>query len=155
MLPRQFSHLRLAHISQRKTRAAQLLLRKPGKEVGLVLRRISSAAEQPAVMLRRKLASRIVTSSQKVGANLAGGDQQLVKLQMVVAQAARNRRAPRQILIHERTYDIPLKPVLVIDDVIRNFKVLCYCASVVNVIDGAASPPHLLRHAFAAGKTAL
>jgi len=44
----------------------------------------------------------------------------LIKLQMIVAEAARNRSSPRQILLHKGTHHIALKTVFVVDHVIRN-----------------------------------
>src|SRR6185437_1646727 len=54
VLPRQFAHLRLAHMAQRKARAAELGLGKTKEEVGLILCSIRRATQQPAVALRRK-----------------------------------------------------------------------------------------------------
>src|SRR5215472_1491913 len=106
VLARQLAHMRLAHVAQRKTRAAQLLLGKAEKKIGLVLGWISGAQEQPAVALRRKLAASVVPSRQQVSADLPCGNQQLVKLQMVVAQAAGNRRPAGNIFVNERTHHV-------------------------------------------------
>src|SRR5438270_6023676 len=57
MLPRQFAHLRLLHVSQRKQRAAQLLLRQSEEKIRLVLGGIGGASQQPAIALRGKLAA--------------------------------------------------------------------------------------------------
>src|SRR5258708_8862512 len=84
ILPRQLADLRLIHVAQRETRAAKLFLRETKEKVSLVLRSIGGAAQQPPVALRVKLAAGVVSCGQQVSADLAGGEQQLVKLQMVV-----------------------------------------------------------------------
>ena len=96
-----------------------------------------------------------MSRGQHVRANLPRGDQQLVKLQMVVAQAARNRRAAGKILINKRTHHVALKTLFVVDHVIRNAQVLGHAARVIHVVNGAAAALHLLRHAFVSGKAAL
>ena len=92
---------------------------------------------------------------QQVSADLARGEQQLVKLQMVVAQAARDGRASGKIFVDERTHHVALKALLMVDHVIRNAQVLGHAAGVVHVIDRAAAALHLLGHAFASGQAAL
>ncbi len=74
---------------------------------------------------------------------------------MVVAQAARDRRASRQILLDEGLHHIALKAVLVIDDVIRNTERLSYTARVVNIIERAAAPVDGFRHSGVSCQTAL
>src|ERR1041385_2529496 len=85
MLARQLAHLRLVHVSQRKQRAAELLLRKSEQKIRLVLGRIGGAAQQPAITCRIEFAARVMPCGQHVGANLPSGNQQLIKLKMVIA----------------------------------------------------------------------
>src|SRR6185503_5645071 len=155
VLPRQFAHLRLTHLAQREARAAELLLREPEEEVSLVLGRVSRATQQPAVALRRKLAARVVARGQQVCANLPRRDQQLIKLKMVVAQAARDGRAPGKVLGDKRTHHVALKTLLVVDDVVGNAQVLGHGARVVDILNGAAAPLNVLRHALATGEPPL
>ena len=74
---------------------------------------------------------------------------------MVIAQAARDRRAPGKILRDERTHHVVLEALLLIDDVIRNAERLGHAARVVNVVDRAAASLHRLRHALVTGQAAL
>src|SRR5579859_4919479 len=145
MLPRQIAHLGLGHLAQRKTSAAELLLGKAKEEISLVLGRIGSPLQQPAIALCIELATRIVAGSQQVSADLPGSDQQLVKLEMVIAEAARNRSPSGEILLHKRTHHVVLKPLLVVHHVIRNAEVLGYTSGVVNIVDGATPPLHVFR----------
>src|SRR5438270_11312139 len=66
MLTSQFAHLRLLHVSQRKQRTTELLLRESEEKIGLVLRRISGASQQPAIARRGKLAACMVPGCQLV-----------------------------------------------------------------------------------------
>ena len=84
---------------------------------------------------------------QQISADLPRGRQQLIKLEMVVAQAARNGRASVQILRDERPHHVVLEALLLIDDVIRNAECLGDTARVVDIVDRAAAPLHRLRHA--------
>src|SRR6185437_206145 len=155
VLPRQSAHLRLAHFAQREARAAELFLGEPEEEVGLILCSIRRATQQPAVALRRKLAACVVAGGQQVCANLPSRDQKLIKLQVVVAQSARDGRAPGKILGDKRTHHVALKPLLVIDNVVGNAQVLGHGARVVDILNGAAAPLDVLRHALATGEPAL
>jgi hypothetical protein len=92
---------------------------------------------------------------QHISANLPRGDQKLVELQMVVAQAAGNRRSPGKILVNKRTHHVALKTLFMVHHVIRNAKVLGHAARIVHVVNGAAAALHLLRHALATGKPPL
>src|ERR1019366_8815008 len=74
---------------------------------------------------------------------------------MVIAQTARDRRAPGKILRDKWTYHIVLEAILLIDDVIWDTERLSHATRVVNVIDGAAAPLHGLGHAFVTGQAAL
>src|SRR5258707_1065947 len=155
VLAREFAHLRLIHLAQRKARAAELLLRETKKKICLVLGGIGGAAQQPAIALGIKLAARVVSRSKEVGANLPRGDQQLIELQVIVAKAARNRRASGEILLHERPHYVLLKTFFMIYDVVRNAQVFGDAASVVNILNRAAASLHLLGHTLASGKAAL
>ena len=58
---------------------------------------------------------------------------------MVVAQAARNGRASREILFHEGLHHVALKTVFVIDYVIRDAQSLGDAARVINIIERTAA----------------
>ena len=74
---------------------------------------------------------------------------------MIVAQAARDGRASRKILLDERTHHVALEALLVIDHVIRDADGLGDAARVVHVVEGAAASLHRLRHALVPSQTAL
>src|SRR5262249_39640451 len=135
MLARQLSNLRLGHVAQRETRAAELLLGQAKQEVSLVLGRIGSATQQPAVANCIELAPGVVGGGQKIGADLPRSNQQLIKLQVVVAKAARDRSPAGEILLDKRTYHITLKALLMIDHVIRNAQIFSDAASVVDIVN--------------------
>src|SRR5260370_37542149 len=94
---REFAHRVLTEMSQREKRATQLLLRESEQEISLVLREIRGTLEQPALAIVAELHARVVAGSELVGADLACRHQQLIELQMIVAKAARDRRASRKI----------------------------------------------------------
>src|SRR5262245_26342591 len=144
MVARQFPNLRLVHVAQRETRAAELLLGQAKQEVSLVLGRIGGATQQPAIAICIELAPGVVAGGQEIGADLPRGNQQLIKLQMVVAKAARDRSPAGEILLDKRTYHITLKALLMIDHVIGNAQIFGDAAGVVDIVNRAAASLHLL-----------
>src|ERR1700750_2155186 len=106
-------------------------------------------------MLLGILNPRIVSRGQQVSTDLLSSGQELIKLQVIVAETARNWCATREILVDKWTHHIALKTVLMFHDVVSNPKMLCNVAPFVNVLDRAASPLHLLRLALASGKPPL
>src|SRR5689334_22558531 len=135
VLAGELAHLRLAHFAQRKARAAELLLREAKKKVRMVLGGVGGAAQKPAVARGRKFATCVVAGSQQVSADLSRGDEKLIELQVVVAQAARDGRASGKILAHEGANHVALKALLVVDDVERDAQLLGDGARVVHVVD--------------------
>ena len=83
--------------------------------------------------------------------NLLSDDQKLVELQMVIAQATRDRRTPGEILLHERTHHFVLKPTLMIDDVVGDPDRLRDPARVINIIQRATASLHSFGHALVPG----
>ena len=65
--------------------------------------------------------------------------QQLVELQVVVAERAGNRRAPGQVLGDKRPHHIALEPLLLVDHVVGNAQVLGHAARVVHIVERAAA----------------
>ena len=74
---------------------------------------------------------------------------------MIVAEAARDGRAPRNVLLDERTDHVALETLLVIDHVIRDADLLGHAAGVVDVVERTAASLHGLGHALASGQAAL
>src|SRR5271167_2029441 len=97
----------------------------------------------------------VVAGSYAFRADLAGDYQELIELQVIVAEAARDGRTPGKIFRDERANDLALEALLVIHHVIRNADVLGDAAGIVNIVEGAASSLHGLGHAFVTGEPAL
>src|SRR5450432_1456766 len=108
MAPRDLSHLRLLIISQGEEGARKLLLRKAEEEVSLVLAGICRALQYPPAPRRIIFVSRVMPGCDAVGTDLPRGQQQLVKLQVVVAKRARHRRTASQIFVHKRPHHVAL-----------------------------------------------
>ena len=92
---------------------------------------------------------------QQVRADLASHDQQLIKLEVVVAQAARDGRASGEVVLHEGSHDLALEALLVVDDVVRNADELGNGPGVVHVVERATTALHGLGHALLTGEAAL
>src|SRR5947209_1904666 len=155
MIAGNLTHLWLGHVSERKAGAAELLLGETKQEIGLILGGIGSPLQQPAIALTVKLTTRIVPGGQQICPNLARRHQQLIELQVIVAEAAWNGRASGKIFLHKGTHHVILETILVVDHVVRDTEVLGDTAGIVNVIDGAAASLHLLRHSLMARQAAL
>ena len=85
------------------------------------------------------LVDRVVAGGDAAGADGARGLQQLIELEMVVAERAGNRRAPGEILADERPDHILLEALFLVDDVVGNAEVLGHAARVVHVIERTAA----------------
>ena len=90
------------------------------------------SSQRPLLLV--ELIARVVTRRQPLSADLARGNQQLVELQMVVAQAARDRRAPGEILLHERPHYVVLEAIFLVDDIIRDAERLGDAPRVVHIV---------------------
>ncbi len=130
-------------------------MRQSEEEIRLVLRAIGGALQQPATSLLIEFHARIVAGCDRIGADLLRDRQQLIELKVVVAEAARDGSASRQILLHERTNDVALKAVLVIDYVIGNANRLGDAAGIVHVVQRAAAALDRVRHALVPRQPAL
>src|SRR3984893_7391791 len=96
-----------------------------------------------------------MTGRNFIGTNLLGHNKKLIKLQVIVAEAAWDRRAPGKILFYERANHIALKALLVIDHVVGDAEGFGNPASIVDVVDRTAAALDRFRHAFVSGETAL
>jgi len=117
----------------------QLLLREAEEKIRLVLGQILGPLQNPAPAPLVVLVHRVVAGGDALRANAARRLQQLIELQMVVAERAGNRRAPGQILVDKRPHHVALEPLLLVDDVIRNPQVLGHAPRVINIIQRAAA----------------
>ena len=81
--------------------------------------------------------------------------EELVELEVVVAEGAGNGRAAGEVLGDEGADDLVFEAVLGVDEVVGDAEVLGDAAGVVDVVDGAAAALDGFGHAFAAGEAAL
>src|SRR5207253_7861327 len=109
---------------------------------------VSRTLQEPAAGFFIESHLRVMTGGDAVSANLPGYNQKLIKLQVIVAETTRDWRASGKILFDERTDDVALKALFVIDHIIRNADRLGDAAGVVNVVERAATsldgPGHTL-----------
>ena len=117
----------------------ELLLGEAEEEVGLILGQIGGALENPAGARRIELVDRVVAGGDAVGADGARGLEQLVELEMVVAERAGNGRAAGEILVDEGPDHVALEALLLVDDVVGNAEVLGDVARVVDIVERAAA----------------
>ena len=155
VMARQIANFGLSHFSQGKQSAAELLLGESEQEICLILGAVGGTLQQPAPASLIELHTRIVTSSKSVCANLLGHNQKLIKLQVIVAQAARDRSPPGEIFLDKGTHHVTLESVLVIDHVVRNAESFGYATGIVNIIERTTAALNCLRHPGMAGETAL
>src|SRR5438477_42866 len=107
-----------------------------------IKRRAGGNAQALALSNRELVHACVLAGRQQICPNLPRGDQQLIKLQVVIAEAAWNGRATGKILIHKWTNYVLLKTLLVIYHIIWNAEALGYPACIVNILDRAAASLH-------------
>ncbi len=135
LLTGNLAHFGLGEVAQRKERARQLLLGEAEEEVGLVLGMIGGALENPAVARRVVLVDGVVAGGDAAGADGARGLEELVELEMVVAERTGDRRPAGEVLGDERPHHILLEALFLVDDVVGNAEVLGDAAGVVHVVE--------------------
>jgi hypothetical protein len=96
-----------------------------------------------------------VSGCNALSANLLSHNQKLIKLQVIIAEAARDGSPSGKVLLDEWTNHVALEAILMIDDVVRDAEMLSDAAGIVDVVEGAAASGDLLGHAFVSSKTAL
>src|SRR5437588_3464950 len=101
-------------MSERKAGATQLVLRESKEKIALVARAIHAAQQAPAGVLCMPLHAGVVAGGDALGADLPGGNQEIIKLQVIVAECAWNWRTAREILLHERPHHLLLKALLMV-----------------------------------------
>ena len=155
VLAGQFANLGLGHIAERKRRPAELFLREAEEEIRLILAGVGGTLQQPAATASVERNAGVVACRHALCADLLRDDQELIELQMIVAEAAGDGRTSRKILFDERAYDVPLESLLVVDDVVGDADLLGDAARVVDIVDGTAASLHRLGHAIFSGQAAL
>ena len=124
---------------KRKERVGKLLLREAEEEIGLVLGQIGGALENPALRVGVELVNRIMAGGDAVGADAARGLEQLVELEVVVAERAWDGRAPGEVLGDKWPDDCLFEALLLIDDVVGNLEVLGHAAGIVHIVKRATA----------------
>src|SRR5271165_918321 len=148
VLAGKLAHLRLRQIAQGEKRSAKLLLRESEEEIGLILAAICGTLKQHAAAGVVVLNPSIVSGSDTIGANLLRDNQQLIELQMIVAEAARDGRAPREIFGNKGTHYIALKALFMIDNIVRDANVLGDTARVMDIVERTTAAGHILWHSL-------
>ena len=133
----------------------ELVLREAEEEIRLVFAAVGGAREDPAVAGGVEVVARVVAGGDAGGADLACGEQELVELEVVVAERAGDGGAAGEVLGDEGADDVLLEAHLLVDEVVGDAEAVGDAARVVYVVDGAAAALDLLGHAFVAGEAAL
>ena len=81
--------------------------------------------------------------------------EELVELEVVVAEGAGDGGAAGEVLGDEGLDDVGFEAVLLVDEVVGDAEVLGYVAGVVDVVDGAAAALDRFGHALVPGEAAL
>ena len=81
----------------------------------------------------------VVAGGDAVGADLAGGGEELIELHVIVAEGARNRSAAFEVIVDERADYGVFEFALEVHDVERDAEMFGYAAGVVDVVDRAAA----------------
>ena len=132
-----------------------MVLREAEEEVGLVLRLVGGAGEDPAPASFVVVVAGVVAGGDAVGADLAGGGEERVELEVVVAEGAGDGGASGEVLVDEGADYFGFEAVLLVDEVVGDVELLGYAACVVDVVDGAAAALDGFGHAFVSGEAAL
>ncbi len=128
---------------------------RPNEKVGLVLGAVGGAGEHPAVAGLIEVVAGVVAGGDALGADLAGGEQKLVELEVIVAERTGDGRSAGEVVGDEGADDLVLEAVLGVDEVVGDVEVLGDAAGVVDVVDGAAAALDGFGHAGTAGEAAL
>ena len=136
---RQRAHLLLGQLAQRKLGARQLLLGQAEKKVGLVFAGVAREPQLVAPGLLVATHAAVVAGGQPFSADLLRGRQQVVKLDVVVAQRAGDGRLAGQVALDEGPHHVGLKALLEVDHVEREAEEVGHAAGVVGVVERAAA----------------
>ena len=145
----------LLHLAEREEGVGELVLGQAEEEVGLVLGAVGGAAEDPAVADGIEVVAGVVAGGDLGGADLAGGEEELVELEVVVAEGAGDGGAAGEVLGDEGADDVGLEAGFLVDEVVGDVERAGDLAGVVDVVDGAAAALDGLGHAVMAGEPAL
>ncbi len=132
-----------------------MILGEAEEEVGLILGVVGGAGEDPAVACGVEVVAGVVSGGDALGADLTGGGEEGVELEVVVAKGARDGGATCEVLGDEGLDDLVFEAVLLVDDVVGDVELLGYAAGVVDVVDGAAASLDCFGHAGVPAEAAL
>ena len=141
----------LTHFTEGEQGVGELVLRQAKEEVGLILGAISGPGENPSVADGVKVVTRVVAGGDARRADLAGSEEELIELEVVVAEGAGDGGAAGEVLGDEGADDVGLEAVLLIDHVVGDVEAIGDVAGVVYVVDGAAATLGRLGFALRAG----
>ncbi len=103
---------RLLHFAEGEERAGELLLGEAEEEVGLILAAVGGAGEDPAAAGFVVAIARVVAGGDALGADLAGGEEELIELEVVVAEGAGDGGAAGEVLGYEGLDDLSFEAIL-------------------------------------------
>ena len=129
----------LLHFAEGEEGAGELVLGQTEEEIRLVLRAVGRAGEDPAAAGFVVVVAGVVAGGDALGADLAGGKEKLIELEVVVAEGAGDGGAAGEVFGNEWTDHFVFKTRLSINQVVGDAEVLGYVAGVVDVVDGAAA----------------
>jgi hypothetical protein len=121
----------------------------------LVLRAVGGAGEDPALSLLVKMITCIMPGGDAVGADLTGGDKELVELEVIVAEGAGDGGAAGEIFADEGLHYFGFEAGLLVHHIVRDVQLLSYVAGVIHVVDAAAAALNGFGHALMTGEAAL
>ena len=139
------AYLALGHAAEREAQEVDLLLRGGKEEIALVAVRIDRPAQGPVRAIGA--AADVVPRRQRVGAQFAGGLQQVGELDRLVAGDARNRRLAGDVAFGEGVDHRLAKTLLVVEHVMGNAELLGNRARVADVLACAARARAMHRRA--------
>ena len=143
LTPRLRAHLGFRQLANREGRPRELRLRQGEEEVGLVLRRVGAAPQQPASM-RGLLNACVVSGRHLLGTQAARAVKERRKLQVAVAVRTGQWRAPRRVLANEVRDDRVLELAFEIQNVVWNTECVRDTLGVVQIVERAATAKGLL-----------
>ena len=135
-LARRGADFRLGHGAERKTHEIELVARRGEEEIALVAVEVRGTIER--AMIAALAARHIVAGGERLGAELAGGVEKIVKLDRLVAGDTGHRRLAGDVARRETVDHRIAKALLVVENVVRDAEGGGDAAGIVNVLPGAA-----------------
>ena len=131
---------RLGEVAEGEEGVCELVLGESEEEPGLVLGEVGGALEDPTVADGVEVVAGVVAGGDLCRPDLAGGEEKLVELEVVVAERAGDGRSASEVIVYEGPDDVALETLLLVDDVVGDVERLGDAAGVVDIVEGAAAP---------------